>query len=560
MITWPVRKTLFLILCMLAFHVSFAQRNDGSLPHLMKNGTATQLMIGGKPFLILGGELGNSTASDMAYLRPFWPNFTEMNLNTILAPVYWELIEPEEGRYNFALVDSLIHSARAHNLRLVLLWFGSWKNSMSCYAPLWVKTDQKRFPRARTKDGRALEILTPFSDENRNADARAFAALMNHIRSVDGKEHTVIMVQVENEIGMLHDARDYCEEANEWFAGQVPAGLMGYLQKNKASLIPEFRQIWQQTGFRSSGAWEEVFGVGLHTDEIFMAWYFGRYTDYIAEAGKSVYPLPMYVNAALIRPGYRPGQYPSAGPLPHLMDVWRAAAPQIDFFAPDIYFKSFVEWCEKYDRSGNPLFIPEVGNNQSPVNAFYAFAQHNAMGYSPFSIESLGNPETNPLTKAYDVLTQLAPLILHNQGHERMVGVLLDSAHHKTRVKLGDYAFNVRHEYSWAYAHKSEGEPPRFGGMIIMLAPDEFLIAGCGIIVTFEPRRNNGMIAGIGRIDEGRSIDGKWTPGRRMNGDQSHQGRHLHLPGHTYGIQKIKLYMYEYGIQLMEGNDEEELE
>ncbi|MFC1482010.1 DUF5597 domain-containing protein, partial [Candidatus Neomarinimicrobiota bacterium] len=442
------------------------------------------------------------------------------------------------------LVDSIIKSAREHDLKLVLLWFGSWKNSMSCYAPAWVKTNQQRFPRSRTKEGEAVEILTPFSDESQNADTRAFVELMKYIRSVDEKEHTVIMVQVENEIGMIPDARDYNEQANELFGGQVPAELISYLQENKALLNPEFRKLWEQTDFKSSGTWEDVFGKGLHTDEIFMAWYFARYTNHIAQAGKKEYPLPMYVNAALIRPNYKPGQYPSAGPLPHLMDVWRAGAPQIDFLSPDIYFRSFVEWCKKYDSSGNPLFIPEVGNTQSANNAFYAIAQHNAMGYSPFSIESLINPETNQISRAYDVLRQLEPLIVENQGKGTMVGVLLDSADQYTEFQLGDYAFNVRHEYSWSYAQRSEGETPRAGGMIIMLEPDEFVIAGSGIIVTFETRIADGANPGIEQIDEGGFIDGNWTPRRRLNGDQSHQGRHTHFPGNSFRIHKVKLYTY----------------
>lgn len=533
------------VLIILISGLTFAQPATNHLPHLRKQGTATQLVVDGQSFLILGGELGNSTASDLAYLQPFWANFKKMHLNTILCPVYWELLEPREGEFDFTLVDSLILTARKFDLKLVFLWFGSWKNSMSCYAPLWVKTNPERFPRARTQNGRALEILTPFSEENRNADARAFAALMEHIRSVDENEHTVIMMQVENEIGMIPEARDYSEKASEMFAAPVPPELMDYLQKHREKLIPEFYQIWKKNGFKSAGTWEEVFGRGLHTDEIFMAWHFGRYTNYVAKAGKEVYPLPMYVNAALIRPGYQPGQYPSAGPLPHLMDVWRAAAPQIDLLAPDIYFPGFAEWCRKYDRSGNPLFIPEVGNNQSAANAFYAIAQHNAMGYSPFSIESLAGPGTRQLSRAYDVLHQLKPLILESQGKEKMAGVLLDSADHKTQVSLGDFTFNVSHEYSWPYAQKLEGETPRFGGMIIMLAPDEFLIAGSGIIVTFDTRANDGTIAGIGRIDEGQFVDGKWTPGRRLNGDQSHQGRHVHLPGNTFGIQMVKLYQYK---------------
>jgi beta-galactosidase GanA len=538
-------KLLFFMIFGLAIQVNFVRTQNAAIPHLKKQGRATQLFVEGRPFLILGGELGNSTASNLDYLRPYWQNFKKMNLNTILCPVYWELIEPNEGHFDFALVDSIIQSARDYDVKLVLLWFGSWKNSMSCYAPSWVKTDPKRFPRARTKDGRALEILTPFSDENRDADARAFAALMRHIRSIDEPRQTVIMVQVENEIGMIPDARDYCEMASKFFARPVPAELTSYLLQHKNSLIPEFEQVWKRTGYKSSGTWEEMFGKGLHTDEMFMAWHFARYTNEIAKAGKAAYPLPMYVNAALIRPNYKPGQYPSAGPLPHLMDIWRAGAPQIDFLAPDIYFKNFKEWCEKYDCSGNPLFIPEVANHQSPANAFYAIAQHHAMGYSPFSIESLPHSESQPLAQAYAVLHQLEPLILMKQGKGELAGVLLDSTHHQTQIHLGEYTFDVRHEYSWAYAQKSDAETPRVGGMIIMLEPDEFLIAGSGIIVMFQARANDGTIAGIERIDEGQFSHGNWVVGRRMNGDQSHQGRHLHLPGNNYSIQKVKLYKYK---------------
>lgn len=534
----------FSIIMLFAAGVRSQAKEPGAIPHLQKHGAATQLIVHGKPFLMLGGELGNSSASDLAYMKPIWPKLARMHLNTVLVPVYWELLEPVEGKFDFTGVDSVIYSARQHDLKLVLLWFGTWKNSMSCYAPLWIKTDQRRFPRARTKDGKAVEILTPFNEESKNADARVFAALLKHLRAIDGKEQTVVMIQVENEIGMIPEARDYSEGANRTFAEKVPAELLGYLQKHKTSLIPEFREMWSATGFKSSGPWEEVFGKGLHTDEIFMAWHFARYTNDVTRAGKNEYPLPMFVNAALIRPGHKPGQYPSAGPLPHLLDVWRAGAPQIDFFAPDIYFKSFAEWCAKYDRSGNPLFIPEVANDQSVANAFYALAQHNAMGYSPFSIESLENPETNQIARGYEVLQQLSPLILANQGKGTMAGALLDSAHHKTQLALGDFAFNVRHEYSWSYARRTEDVAPRVGGMIIMLAPDEFLIAGSGIIITFTARGDEGAIAGIGIMDEGKFVGGKWTPGRRMNGDQSHQGRHMHLPGGAFGIQKVKLYKY----------------
>jgi len=516
---------------------------DKNFPHLEKQGSATQFILEGKPFLMLAGETGNSSASDLNYMNNIWPKVSKMHLNSLLVPIYWELIEPVEGKYDFSLVDSIITSARNYNIKLVFLWFGTWKNSMSCYAPYWVKVDQKRFPRSRSKEGIAQEIVTPFSDECMKADAKIFAELMKHIRLIDEKNHTVIMMQVENEIGMLPDARDYCDESNKYFNKNVPDELINYLTKNKESLTPSLSEFWKNNGSKTSGTWEEIFGKGLHTDEIFTAWYFGKFVNYVTEAGKKEYPLPMYVNAALIRPGYKPGQYPSAGPLPHLFDIWKAAAPQIDFLSPDIYFKSFAEWTGKYDQQGNAMFIPEVGNDQSVANAFYAFAQHNIMGYSPFSIESLDNPENNQVAQGYKVLEQLTPLIVSNQGKGNMKGILLDSAEQKMKIKLGDYVFNFSHHYSWRYAARTEGENPRFGGMIVMLAPDEFLIAGRGLIVTFQT--NSDDIAGIASIDEGEFVDGKWVAGLRMNGDQSHQGRHLNLPGNTFSMQKVKLYKYK---------------
>lgn len=540
----------FLLICLVSLWISLIcvrsvqAQNASALPYLRKQSTATQLIVHGKPFLMLGGELGNSSASDLKYMAPIWSKLKAMHLNTILVPVYWELVEPQEGKFDFTLVDSLIYSARQSHLKIVILWFGSWKNSMSCYAPYWVKTNQKRFPRSRTESGKALEILTPFNNENRNADVKAFVKLMQHLRTVDGKENTVVMVQVENEIGMIPEARDYCAEAEAAFKQKVPAELLLYLQKNKGSLTAELSQAWSDAGTKASGTWENVFGKSLQTDEIFMAWYFAKYTNEVAAAGKKEYPLPMYVNAALIRPNYKPGQYPSAGPLPHLMDVWRAAAPQIDFLAPDIYFKSFAEWLGKYDRAGNAIFIPEVDRRQSVTNAFYAMARNNAMGYCPFSIESAADPESNQFNKGYDILHQLTPLILEHQGKGTMAGFLLDSTSQIAQIKLGGYAFTIKHEYTWPYAARGEGETPRFGGMIIMVADDEFYIAGSGVVITFQSSADDGTIAGIASMDEGAFVNGKWIAGRRMNGDQDHQGRHMHLPGGEYGIQKVKLYKY----------------
>src|SRR2546428_13926660 len=233
-ITVVVGSSLF---AMCALSVHGVQEN--SFPHLRQQGTATQLVVDGKPFLILGGELGNSTSSSLDYMRPLWPKLVSLNLNTLLVPVYWELIEPAEGKFDFSLVDGLIEEARRHQLRIVPLWFATWKNSMSCYAPAWVKMDQKRFPRSQDAMGRGMEILSPFSKENFDADSRAFAAFMRHLREVDGNDHTVIMVQVENEIGMIPDSRDRSAIADNLFNQPLPVELMNYLQHHKTNLLPE---------------------------------------------------------------------------------------------------------------------------------------------------------------------------------------------------------------------------------------------------------------------------------------------------------------------------------
>ena len=533
-------------------HAQTSRSFEGNdIPHLARQGSTMQLIVKGKPFLMLAGETGNSSASDTQYMDKIWPKIVKMHLNTLVVPVYWELLEPKEGHFDFTLVDSIITGARKYHIKLVFLWFGTWKNSMSCYVPLWVKTNEKKFPRAREKDGRAEEILTAFNKQNRDTDAQAFSMLMKHIRNFDGKDQTVVMVQVENEMGMIPTARDYSPGADKAFHSDVPQKLINYLKEHKKELNKYLYDKWQDNGFKTHGDWEEIFGKGLGTDELFMAWNFANYANYVAAAGKKEYPLPMYANAALIRPGYKPGQYPSGGPLPHLMDIWKAAAPNIDFLAPDVYFKNFDHWVSKFDipvgkpgQMYNQFFIPEAGNNQSVVNAYYAIAQHNAMGYSPFSIESLHNPSDNQVSKGYDVLSQLTPLILANQGRGTMRGVSLDSASEVARIKLGSYIFTVHHEYSWPYAPKIEGKNPRYGGMIIMVSKNEFYVAGRGMVITFGTTSQD-SIAGIGSIEAGKFVNGKWVPGLRLNGDQSNQGRHMDLPGNTYSIQKVRLYKYK---------------
>ncbi len=527
-----------------------------SLPRLVRRGTATQLLVDGEPFVIRGGELGNSSA-ERSFLTEHWAKLESLGLNTVVAPVSWDVVEPVEGTFDWTTVDELVDDASAHGMRLVLLWFGSWKNSMSSYVPGWVKTDVARFPRARDSRGRALEILTPFAAVNRDADARAFAALMRHLREAD-QRHVVVLVQVENEIGMIPEARDRTPEADAAFEAAVPAALMTYLEEHRASLAPELQLQWTRAGGRDAGTWTEVFGPGPATDELFMAWAFARYVQTITAAGKAELDLPMYTNAALIRPGAQPGQYPSAGPLPHLIDVWRAGAPDLDFIAPDIYFPNFVEWADRYVRGGNPLFVPEALRSvDAAANALYAYGRHAAIGFSPFGIETIEDGPARMLAASYDVVRQLSPLIAAHAGDGTMTGLLppTDDQRSPHRVTLGDVLLEATYERIAAPSladgvinevgdrAKDTTRLPA-GAIVIRTGPDELVVAGIGVTLTFHPVATGTETVGILSCEEGRYDDGAWHHRRWLNGDQTHQGRHVRLEPGRFTGQRVALYRY----------------
>src|SRR5579884_1753943 len=483
-------------------------------PHLERHGSAMRLVVQGKPFLILGGELHNSSASSLAYMEPIWRRLREMNLNTVLAPVSWELLEPEEGKFDFALVDGLIDGARRNGLKLVFLWFGSWKNGVSDYVPGWVKTDLNRFPRMRSKSGQNLEVLTPLSQTNRDADADAFSHLMRHIREADQGRQTVLMMQVENEVGLLGDSRDRSPLAQEAFAGPVPAELTAYLVAHKDALIAEFAKSWRQAGAKTGGTWPEVFGE--EADEAFMAWHMAAYIGQVAAAGRTQYDIPMYANAWLIQSQTeKAGGYPSGGPVSKVMDVWRAGAPAIEFLSPDIYLSNFDGICASYARNGNTLFIPEARRDAGAgARAALAFGKYNAIGFCPFGIDSLrvepraaGPREPSPglsLKDAYDVLQQLAPLILDAQGGGPMAAVLqMNPQDQRQDIDVAGYHFEVRFE-------RSEGSTVPGYGIVVAKGPDEFLVAGQGLEIGFSARTPGPKIARILSIDEGHFQDSRW--------------------------------------------------
>jgi len=490
------------------------------IPHLRRQGTATQLIVDGKPFLALAGELGNNTATSLEYMDHVWPKLIETHLNCALAAVSWAQIEPEEGKFDFSVLDGVIQGARSHNLRLVLLWFGSWKNGMSSYPPDWLKADYERFPRAQGADGRSIEQLSTFSAANRDADANAFGALMGHVKKVDGQQHTVIMIQVENEINGL----DHSPLATKAHEGQAPKELMDYLESHKETLTPELRQVWEAAGSKTSGTWEEVFGKGGGADEICIAWHYASYTGRVAEAGKAEYPIPMYVNSW--GEGFpKGGQRANGAPKPSVIDIWRAGAPKIDMLSPDIYDSDFAGMCAEYTQYGNPLFIPETRGfppNNLATRVLYAFGRHDAMGFSPMGIERPPIPDIE-LTSAYDVIRQLSPLISAHQGNGTMSAVLLAASDAPKKVRVGNYSLECSFMKPSALPGQLQPQPPfpNSAAIFISAGPDEFYAAGNGVKVLFTPTTPGPPQAGLATVEEGVFVDGRWVPGRRLAGDDT---------------------------------------
>ncbi|MFP3590369.1 DUF5597 domain-containing protein [Chryseobacterium sp. SIMBA_038] len=547
------------------------------IPRLQKKGTATQLVVDKKPFLILGGELGNSSASSFQDIERDFPKLQQMELNTVLVPAYWDLIEPEEGKFDFSLIDKTIDQARKNNLKVVFLWFGSYKNSMSCYAPLWFKKDYKKYPRAYSKAGKPMEIASSFSENVLKADNNVFGELMKHISVVDKTQGTVIMVQVENEIGMLDGARDYSKEADKIFNSQVSENLIKFLTKNKKELHSSLLEKWGKQGFKTKGNWQEIFGNDVYTDELFTAYSYAQYVENLAKMARSIHNIPLYVNAAMNSRNRLPGEYPAGGPLAHLIDIWHAGAPSIDMLSPDLYDGDFTSWSAKYRLHNNPLFVPEIKMTQNNgVQAFYAFGEHDAVGYSPFSIENNSESGSKRLSEAYSKLKQLMPILTKYQGQGQSKGLLFDQKNTERIINYDDLKITAKHFFSlpWDARAKDGSNWPEGGGLILRLAKDEYIIAGSGIVVEFEKENEKkeiqtkdlgedgfaaqggknqtqniwggGKRVGIGPVDE-ISIDenGKLGPIRRLNGDQTHQGRHVRIGVDDFQILHVKLYEYQ---------------
>jgi Domain of unknown function (DUF5597)/Beta-galactosidase len=554
------------LISLLLFAAVTGAAQTAPLPQIRQNGAVKQFFLDDKPYIMLAGELHNSSASSIEYMRPIWDKLAALHLNTVIGTASWELVEPKEGKFDFSLVDDQINQARQRNMRLVLIWFATWKNAGSSYPPDWVRADPKRFPPmvlnvrpdggmstflAKKSEEEGTGPLSPFGKETMKADAKAFAALMGHIKEVD-PQHTVIMMQVENEIGSLGDSRDRSPMADAAWAGPVPADLMKYLSDHKDTLLPETKEVWGKNGYKTKGSWEEVFGKNEWADEVFMAYYMGRYVNQVVKDGKAQLNLPMYVNAWL-GPQPKadlPGQWPSGGPVARMMDIYRAAAPLIDFFAPDIYVPDFKGTCALYARSGNPLFIPEARDEVG--NLFFALGRYSALGWSPFGIEDL-NPD-GQVAQAYKVLFPLLPQLAEWQAAGKVNGILVVDGEKSEAISLGGYKITLSPGMEFGPPAPKPDSDNKLGAgvslesrampsdkrpfaIVVNTAPDEFLFIGSNGDPAFTIDSGQGKVI-VAAKDEVRYENGKWMSGRRINGDELFGSS---LPKLKVGMVKVKL-------------------
>lgn len=491
-----------------------------AIPEIRRVDGIDTLFVDDAPFLVLGGEIHNSSASSLAYMQDkVWPALVGLHMNTVLLAVTWELVEPEEGVFDFSLIDGLLGQARSNGMRLILLWFGLWKNSESTYVPAWMKEDARTYFRARKESGEAIPTISPLCEAAIEKDAHALSQVMRHLRLVDEPTRTVIAIQVENEIGLLGTDRDYSEVATQAFRARVPQAVAA---------------AWS-----GEGDWRTCFPD--QAEESFMAYHFANAIERITARARAEYPLPCYANAWLRQFPWYPGSYPIGGPVASVHRMWRLVAPSLFCLAPDIYVPYAVQVMEEYAADGNPLFIPEIRKDIVTASyAFYAFLHHHAIGYSPFGIEELVLDESeidkppaelmaalnidpsafqtagshDCLAAVYGFLEAFSPLYYRYRNTPGMhVFIKKNETDFGAFVEDGDAQFLVH------YAPKQPGKPLPVG-MIQRLAPHRYLVVGMMCTVKVHSRPGAPRRMEILRLAEGVVEAGNWVEGRLLNGDE----------------------------------------
>jgi beta-galactosidase GanA len=502
-----------------------AQAGPQPIPRIVQKDGRYSLFVDGAPYLMLGGQVLNSSGWPMA-LPKVWAAVENMHANTVEIPVYWEQLEPQPGVFDFSVVDTLLSQAREHRVRLVLLWFGTWKNGSAHYMPLWMKTGPDRYPRVTGADGRLVDSPSPYARAALDADTLAFVALMRHLKEAD-QERTVIMVQVENEPGTWGSVRDYSPAAQKLFEDAVPPELLAVTHRDTAG---------------RNTTWQDAFGADA--EEFFHAWSVAHYIGQVAAAGKAEYPLPLYVNAALRDPlqPSPPGSYESGGATDNVLAIWKAAAPAIDLLAPDIYLGDSARYfkvLDLYRRPDNALFVPETGVSPEYARYFFAALGHGAIGFSPFGIDdsgylilALGGPKVTeePLTQFalnYKVAGPMMRELARLNFEGKLRAVAEEEKTHTQSMDFGPWKAQVSYGVPvWGPGNNPAGNPqPEGRALVAQLDENVFLVTGFFCRVDFQVSdAASGKQREFLRVEEGTYENGVFKPIRIWNGDQTDWG------------------------------------
>jgi hypothetical protein len=486
-----------------------AQVQERPIPRIVKKDGRFALFVDDAPYLMLGAQVHNSSTWPNM-LPKVWPAMEYLNVNTVEMPIYWEQFETLQGQYDYTTIDTVLEQARQHHLRLVLLWFGTWKNGSQHYMPEWMKLATDRYSHMVDKSGQAVDSPSPFAAASLEADKTAFTAFMRHLKSAD-PERTVIMVQVENEAGTWGTLRDYSSTAQKLFEASVPPEVLTAMQLKTTSPSPN---------------WQEAFGP--EAEVCFHAWSVAKYVGQVAAAGKAVYPLPLYANAALrdpLKPG-APGSYESGGPTDNVLAIWKVAAPALDILAPDIYQNdpaAYLRVLELYRRDDNPLFVPETGG---VVNArfFFSALGLQTIGFSPFGMDYSRGHDTSPGSRQPDEFLAWAmnyrligPMQrevaeLNFEGKLKAVAEVAPKV--TETLPFGDW--NAVVSYGATRSGQAIGDAEPMGrALVARLSDNQFLVTGFFCRVDFRPagtdqqRKSQHVIDGTGQIPSA-LIDGKW--------------------------------------------------
>ena len=495
------------------------------MPKFVEKDGRWAFMVDGAPYLMLNDQVNNSSAWP-AMLPKVWPAIDRLHANTVEMPVYWEQLEPVQGKFEFSVVDALLAGARQHKVHLVLLWFGTWKNGAMHYTPEWVKRDPAKYPRITSATGTPGDTMSPFGAATLEADKTAFVALMKHLKATDPR-HTVLMLQVENEINAYGSRRDYSPEATRLFEGQVPADFAAAMHVKP-------------------GTWTEAFG--LEAENTFQTWSIARYIEQIAKAGKAAYGLPLYLNHSLENPLATPreGRLEWSAMTDHVLDIWKATAPSLDTVSPDIYMAQYAQYdkvVKTYARKDNALFIPESGNTAAYARYPFLALGYGAIGWSMFGLDFTGYANAplgaavidNALVDAfaldYELLGSMDREIARLNFEGKLQAVCEDPAVRSQTLVFGPWTATVGYGQPQFGGMRPGAAPatpnpdPTGRALVAQLGPDEFLVTGVSARVDFRPTDTTaGKHRAYIRVEEGTYVDGKWKMARIWNGDQTDYG------------------------------------